>query len=238
MEFIKKYRVVVGIVFVVFVLCATVIFLQGNTADEYDGLITQKEVQLTEGEKEMLKQRILVTQEAIRLKENLGEEVDLKLISDVAYDSMLLGDLVTAKEYYEKYLDLNNINPSIWQNYAGVLRDMQDFAASEDAYRQLSVVSLSESTVISLIRAIERNNPNGDRDEEILNLLLTSLETSIGRTPALLTHIARWYEDHGECQKAIEHFEVVKDMLSGQGSDVSGVIADIEHVESTCIPTE
>ncbi len=238
MELLKKYRVIVIIVAILALALVAIIAGQNGSDDAYSGLVTQKNVQITDGEREMLRQRILVSQQTLEQQQRSDEDVDLDLISDIAYDSMLIGDLVTAREYYEMYLDLHNINPAIWQNYAGVLRDMEDWQASEDAYRQLSVVSLSESTVISLVKAIDRNNPDGSRDEEILNLLLTSLETSVGRTPALLTHIARWYEDHGECQKAIDHFEVVEDMLDELGEDTSGVIADIEHVESTCVPTE
>jgi tetratricopeptide (TPR) repeat protein len=220
--------VIVGIVVVALAVYAAAFFTSNE--GRYQGLVLQDDTGLTPESQAYFEQQLNTAESAIAAAEASGEEVDWSLYLTAAWNAAALGDLVKARETYEDYLDLNQINPAPWNAYGSVLMRMEDYPAAEDAFKTAAELAPSEEFFRDWIMAIENQAPNGERDEEVKNILEVSVDT-IGQNPWSMTELAQWYLRHDECDKALDHYEVAKDLLP---PDNEAIVQDIAAARAQC----
>jgi len=217
-----------------FILAAIVIVVAGyllfQATNPYYGLVTEMEVQSDEATVEILQNQLDQTLAAISAAVQAGESPDLDLFLLAATNAYYLGDLVQAREIYEDYFEKHSINPAAWNSYANILYKMEDWSNAEDAYRTAVELSPMEEFYMDLVRVIERDS---DRFDEVEGILKEAVEI-LGQSRSLMVSLAGWYEEAGDCERAIAHLNVAKTLA---GSDVmeETIQGDIDSVEETCL---
>lgn len=199
--------------------------IAGNTPDD---LVTQKDVDINETTRHYFEHRIAVGEAAIKAREEVGQE-DLLLLFAVASDASFVGDLEKARANYEAYLQVNPINYTIWTNYAGILAEMGDLEGAELAYLQAIDISATEDHFGRYLRFLNFYYQDGSRDEDVLATLELAL-ASFGQKEWIMIDLAQWYEDHGECARAINHYEVAQQLNPANES----IQKDIDRVRTQC----
>jgi len=194
----------VGVVVVAVAVYA--IWLAVNPTDPYKGLVTERPTQMDEATREYFEQRLATTKAAIEAAEKSGQEVDLDLYLSAASDSHSLGDLVTTREMLEKQLAGNSINFVAWNNYALVLEDMEDYKNAETAFRKTleierGIIKYYDDYADFLLAHYP------ERRDDLKTLIETNLELG-GQTVWNMVALGDWYAVGGECDKAVDHYEV------------------------------
>lgn len=200
-----------------------------DPARKYAGLTLDREIEIDETTRTILKQRIATTRAAIdaNLREK-GDDFDWDLYLILAGDANLLGDMVLERETYEEFLEVNPIHYIGWNNYANVLRDMGDDTKAEEMYRKALELHQGEEFYRDLIDQIE-NTSNGERDDEVLAILKEGV-VEVGQSAWFMVVIAQWYMAHDDCQQAFEHYDVAETLIPQN----EGLILEIEEAEVTC----
>lgn len=232
----KRNSLVAGICLVVAVVTGVILVSSYSGADisnrvkgnGSDNFITQAEVDLDETTRYYFENRIAVGEAAIKAREEVGQE-DLLILFAIASDASFVGDLEKARTNYEAYLQVNPINYTIWTNYAGVLEDMGDVDGAELAYLQAIDIAATEDHFGRYLRFLKYNYQDGSRDEDILATLELALET-FGQKEWIMMDLGEWYEDHGECTRAINHYEVAQQVNPSNES----IQKDIDRVRTQC----
>jgi tetratricopeptide (TPR) repeat protein len=219
---------IVAVVVVALVVYALAFFM--SDAGKYRGLVLHDDTGLTPESQAYFEQQLHTAQSAITAAEAAGDEVDWGLYLTAAWNAAALGDLVMARETYETYLNLNQINPAPWNAYGTVLMRMEDYPAAEDAFKTAAELAPSEEFFRDWVTAVENQAPNGERDEEVKNILETAVDT-VGQSPWVMTELAQWYLRHDDCRKALDHYEVAKDLLP---SDNEAILQDIAAAQEQC----
>ncbi len=173
--------------------------------DPYAGLVKTMEVQSDEATKTLVRQRLATTQAAIVAAQQAGEEVNLDLYVSLASDSLLLGDLVSAREALEKQLEGNALNYTAWNTYGTVLEYMHDYEKALEAYYRALELQPNEEYYRDVITLIEKQFT--DRDEQIEILYTDSVKT-LGQNVWNMKGLGAWYAAHGDCEKADDHYDV------------------------------
>ena len=191
---------------VVVALAAYGLWMITHPANPYKGLTLTRVVTLDEATREYFEQRLETTKAAIAAAEASGEEVDLDLYLSAASDAYSLGDLVQAREMLEKQLEGNSLNFVAWNNYALILEAMGDYDAAETAFRKtLEIEQGIEKYSIDYADFLREHFP--ERREDLKAILEANLALG-GQTVWNMVALAEWYAEGGECQKAVDHYEV------------------------------
>ena len=191
-------------------------------------VLSYADVEITDEERFYVTQRIEVTESALDAQRGT-EDVDLDLVLALAWDYTLIGDLVNARETYEEFFESNSIHYTAWGNYASILKKMGDIDAAEEAYLQTLDLRKSEANYRSYVAFLEVYFDEGERDEDILALLVEGVANE-GQTPWFMDALAKYYYDHGECEKSFDHYEVLIGLVPGD----AGVIDDYTAARQTC----
>ena len=162
-------------------------------------------MQIDDAAKATVTQRMTISKASVAAALAAGEKVDLDLYLSLASDAYLLGDLVAAREYLEILIVENALNPVHWNSYGNVLRAMGDYRGALDAYAEAMEVGDLEEYFRDYIELIETRFP--DRVDEIPSVIETAI-AKMGRQPWLMVKLAQWYNDHGDCDRAIAHYKV------------------------------
>jgi tetratricopeptide (TPR) repeat protein len=221
-----RRNIVIAIALLVLLIAAIYGIIQMSSP--YYGLNLETSVEMTDEERFFVTQRIEVTESALQAQRAV-EDVDLDLLLGLAFDYSLIGDLVGSREVYEEYFEYNNINYSVWANYAGVLKKMQDIDGAEKAYLTALELRPSEAYYRNYISFLQNYFDEGERDADIIAALEAGV-ISQGQTPWFMVALANYYLDHDECQKAFDHFDVLLTLLP----DNTGVVDDYERAKETC----
>ncbi len=229
MNFLETRRqIVFAIALIVFVAALVYAGLANSNAIKYRGLTLTEEVQMDDTTRAAIEARIATTRAAIEAQHG-SEDMDLNLYTNLAFDASLLGDLVLERETYEEYFNYNAINYVAWNNYGNVLATMGDTEKAEEAYREAIKLEPHEEFYRDLIDLIRKNDPAGDREEEVRELLLEGVER-VGQTPWFMVMLAEWFMDHDDCENALAHYSVAKTLAP----DNEALLAEYEAAQKTC----
>ncbi len=229
----QKGKVIIGLLLVVAVVIAIVVFALKEKAPNYNGLVTKVEVQISDENRTLLEQRVAVNKAAIAGSEGAGQDFDEQLYLQLANDARQLGDLITAREAQEEVLNHNPINLTAWINYGRTLMMMQDYVEAESAFRQvLKLGGGSEAAIRDLYDAVDKQNGDGSRTDELRRVLEVGVEGA-GQTPWFMIALGDWYANAGECDKAKDHYLVAKGLVSAE--EQKQMIAEaIDAISTTC----
>lgn len=228
MKFFETRRqIVFGIACLVLAL-AVVYAGTSSPRAKYRGLVLQQDIQMDEEVRSVLDTRIATSKAAIKAQKG-SSDLNLDLYENLAFDAILRGDLVLARETYEEYFQYNAINYTAWNNYAKVLRDMGDNKKAEDAFKKAIELSPSEGYYNDLIEHIRRTQKDEEREDEIFDLLKKGV-TDVGQTPFFMVELSRWYMANDDCQNALDHLQVAKTLIP----DNESLTREIGEVQAQC----
>jgi tetratricopeptide (TPR) repeat protein len=200
----------VGLVTLVVIVLVAIFAKGGGQGGEW----IVKEVDIDPVDRGLLERQIKLIESGIEAQESLTNDKrdwEWGLYRSLGYNHRLLGQLTGAQEAYGEYLEINPLNDAVWSEYAKVLEDMGELNAAEDAYMQALEIRPREQYVRDVIDFWRDNYPEESSDE-IKELLETAI-VEIGRTAYFMVELGQWYLAEGDCDQAIEHYEIVVDML-------------------------
>lgn len=193
-------------------------------------VIETKEVDISDADRALVERDQALVLAAIEAQEALGEgHLSLGLYRDAAANAQLVGDLATAREQLETYLDHNSLNYSVWRQYAGVLEDMNEIKLAEAAYLESIENGGGEQEVMALIKLWREHYTHEEKSQQI-KTVLDATNAALGQTPAVLIELGQWYLAEGNCEEAIAHYEVLVDLIP----DNENAASDLESVKSQC----
>ncbi|PJA47384.1 hypothetical protein CO172_01720 [Candidatus Uhrbacteria bacterium CG_4_9_14_3_um_filter_36_7] len=162
---------------------------------------------LTKEAQENLEKRRSDLENSMAYDETIANDISKMLTLGNLYYS--LGDLASAKQWYESILsDYPNDAPA-HENLGQTLKEMGDFKGAESHWNQAIVLNPYDLTYIKLADLIEEYFP--DRRKEI-QILLEEAIASLGQTRSLLIRLGNWYETQGDYERAISHYKVALQM--------------------------
>lgn len=208
------------------------IWLISASTDPYKGLVTQREVHIDEATREYFAQRLATTLASIEATERAGQDVDPDMYLSAASDAYSIGDLVTAREMLEKQLAVNSLNYVAWNNYSLVLEAMEDYEDADVAYQK--TIELEHGIpkyYEDYANFLMAHYP--ERREELKALYEDDLARR-GQTVWNMTGLGNWYAAAGECDKAIDHYEVALVLLPNN----QALKDDFESMKNTCVEAD
>ncbi len=204
-----------------------------SDAYAYRGLVlTDDYAQMTDSERAYYEQQLDIAQSALVAQKATMDiqDVDWDLFTSIAWNASMLGDLVLARETIEEYLTLNAINMSAWNFYGEILTRMEDYSKAEAAFAKAVELDPTEEFYRDLVMAIRNNPPDGSREDEVKIVLEDGVDR-VGQTPWFMTELATWYLTHDDCDRALDHYEVAKDLLP---PDNEAIKQDIASAKTQC----
>lgn len=226
----KVLWVVAGLALVV-VLAVGGYLVWQTTANPYAGLTLTRETQMEDVTRQLLTQRIAVTQASISAEEAQGGKASLQSYSALASDAYILGDLVMARVALEEVLNQNSILSSAWNSYGNVLAQMGDLELAESAY--LEAIEITPAAEYYMDYAMFLQTYGVERDEEI-RLVLEHAVATVGQRTEFMVALAEWYLAHNDCQAAIDHYQVAKTL----SPDNTSIVDDLAAARATCYSAE
>ncbi|MFA6131268.1 MAG: tetratricopeptide repeat protein [Patescibacteria group bacterium] len=237
---LKKRRLFAyGILLLILILVGTFAVLDkvsNSPSIKYHGLNLTSEVEMDDATRTLLENRLSTEQSALASqieaaggKNTDADLVDWNLYELIAWDAYMLGDLVTAREIYEAYFELNTINNTAWNNYGNVLEYMGDTEKALDAYYQALTLSPMEEYYRDYLNLFSQDNEDGAKDQEILAILQDGVNRA-GQTSWFMVMLAEWYLEHGDCESGLDHYEVAKSL----DPENETLLADIATAEARC----
>lgn len=202
-----------------------------ETADPYEGLTVWRETQMDDATRELLQQRMAVTQASIAAEEAEDGEADTNLYISLANDAYVLGDLVMARELIEEVLNRDPLRYTVWNTYGNVLAQMGDITLAEDAYLEAIEIQPLVEYYMDLVTLLQVHYP--ERDDDVLRTLEHGVAT-LGQQTEFMVALGDWYAAHGECQAAEDHYKVAM-TLSPESTSIA---EDYRDVRATCVNAE
>lgn len=210
----KRRKLVFGIMAVALAVALLAVFLSpsgtvvkniGGDAN-YEGLTLTREIDISDDLRFTFENRIEIFHAAIEAHAAVGE-VDYDQYLALASDANMIGDLVTAREAYEAYIQGVPTDFSVWNSYAKNLARMRDLDLAEEAFRQAIELNPQESYMNDYIVFMERNNQDGSRDEDIVEWYNLAIDVH-GQQTWMMLGLGRWYMDQGDCNRSLDHYKV------------------------------
>ncbi len=191
------------------------------------GLTLWRETQMDDATRSLFSQRLATTQAAIAAKQSAGEVIETDLYASLAFDAYVLGDLAVARAAYEHMLNENSLYSVAWNEYAKVLDDMGDYQGAESAFLQAIETGKLEQYYISYVEFLQHRFP--ERDEAV-KIVLEQGVIAVGQKQLLMVHLGDWYAEHGDCDRAIAHFNVAKTLNPAAKESIEQKIAEAREI--------
>lgn len=115
------------------------------------------------------------------------------------------GDLVGAKETYEKILSTHPADAPAHENLGQTLQEMGDYKGAEQHWIAAIASSPYVPTYLKLADLWDTHFP--EKHVQIQSLLEDAIAT-LGQNPNLLIRLGNWYQQEGDYERAISHYEV------------------------------
>lgn len=193
----------------------------------YAGLTTTMEVQMDDGTRNLVLQRLETAKASIAAYEASGEKVDMALYQVIAEQERLLGNLVASREAYETYLQLNPISYTAQNSYGAILEAMGDYEKALVAYGTAIEGAQIEEYYRDYADLLATQFP--DRTDEY-KAILDEAYANIGQTPWSMIALGDWYFDHNDCELGRDHYQVAKTLAPGNES----VQKDLDEKYTAC----
>jgi len=156
-----------------------------------------------------------------RLDEKGGQDLGIFLeLGSLYYQT---GNLEASREQNEKILKIQPNDTPALENLGQTLKEMEDFAGAEDAWRKAITHGAQEQIYFRLSEMISKEFP--ERNEEAREVLEDGVAT-IGQTPGLMISLGNWYREEGQYEKAISHYQVAA-KLDPDNSALQSTIQEI-----------
>lgn len=194
-----------------------------SAQDPYAGLTLWRETTIPSETRQLLEQRIAMTEASIAAKESAGEEASIDLYQSLAFDAYVLGDLVRARVNYEYVVNANPLYYIGWNSYGNTLDAMGDYVGAERAYRQALSLAQDVETYYTDLAELLTTRFTG-RDEEARAVLEVGVDM-LGQKQSLMVALAEWYVAHDDCDRAIAHYKVVATLNPATLESVNAKIA-------------
>ena len=192
-------------------------------------LVEYIDVQIDESLAQFLMSQLHVWQAAIAAQEAVSSEPPLDLYLLAAFNAKNLGDLAAAKDFYDRYFLSHKINFVAYDNYGRLLRQMGDLPGAEVAFRRAIELDPGiEAYYHDLARVLMEQG-----EDEALEQLYKDAITHVGQTRALLVALAQWYEGVGDCERAVTHYEVAR-QVAENAEMAQAIQEEIDRVEESC----
>ncbi|MCH8049299.1 hypothetical protein IH979_01140 [Patescibacteria group bacterium] len=230
-----RRQIVLGLA--VLVLIAAVVYgfvtsRGGDATSTYEGLVTQQDVDMDEETRFIFENRVMIFQAALAaqeaFEEQTGQRVDWDLYLEIASNANIIGDLATARENYQALLQLNPLHYAAWNNYGGILVQMKDFDAAEDAYLQAIDIFPTQEAYRDYVALLERPETS-DRDEEVLEILQDGVRR-LGQQTWFMVRLAQWYLEHDDCDQALAHYKVAMQLAPER----EAIQKDYQEARASC----
>jgi len=236
--FQTRRQIVLGLAFLVLIVALFYGALNKpkmGTGEPTD-LITQREIELDDNLRFLYDFRVETFKSALAAQEHFeeltGQRKDWDLYIEIASNANMIGDLETARYYYEEMLKLNPLHYTVWNNLGNVQYRQGDYEAALSSYAQVIELYPSEEGYRDYIRVLALEE-TGDRDEEIKEALEEGV-SRVGQTSWFMVQLAEWYWQHDECDQAYAHYEVAMDIAP----DLEAIEKDYNEAKQTCGKTE
>ncbi len=223
MKFTRKQTIITVLIVIVLLLASFGVYKAfPKSFNKYAGLNTTMIVQMDEATRTLLKERIATTQASIDAAEEKGEKISMNLYLIIAENNYMLGDLVTARETYEKYLTLNPISYVAHNSYAVVLERMGDYTKAETAFKSAIDGMKSEEYFRDYAEFLQAYFPERTSDYKAV---LDDAFNNLGQTPWMMITLGDWDFSTGDCTQGRAHYDVAK-TLTKDVVTASQIIAD------------
>lgn len=225
---------VIGTVIGVILVVAAGVGVWYLTTDnfKYRGLNQADEPEMTDEQRTYFEQQMRTAQASLDIQKASMDiqDVDWDLYLSVAWNAAAVGELVTARETLEEYLELTDRNAGAYSLYGSVLTRMGDYDRAEDAFAMSAQVDPTEEGYRKWIFGVRNNPPDGSREDEVKDILDNAVDT-VGQRSWFMNELAIWYLEHDECDQAIAHYEVAQDLLP-EGNEAIAV--DLAAARTQC----
>lgn len=217
----KKYKFLVALIVIFSTLLALFLVIKEPRSNDLvvEVNISDELRQEIEGRKQAL----------IEEAESTGDKANYR---DIGLLEEQLGNLGSAKRYYEEYLKEYPSNRVALQNYANLLYEMGEYNEAEIVYENIiRSYGMNISIFMRLVDSIEAQNQDGSRTEELIRILEQAVASS-GQTNYLMRKLSEVYESLGDCDMAIKHLEILRD--GTESAEVGDINKDIEDIKTRC----
>ena len=221
----NTWKIIGGVLGIVVIVLIVNVAMRGRllSGKEYPGLINvapEEEWPITEGARA---QWDLQLKTALSVLERQPD--DLGNIQGVATLYYQLGEWGKSRRWFERYFELNAINPGAWAQYADLSRLMGDYDTAERAFIKSIDLQHNALTVDKLEQLWRQHFP--EKREEIRLLYERAVQID-GQTAANMVRLAIWYEEEGQLERAMEHLEIA---LSN-APEIEGITSRIEELQA------
>jgi tetratricopeptide (TPR) repeat protein len=187
------------------------------------------EVQLTDELRAQFDQQLADAKAKIDSEKD--KDRDWNAYVDAGWAARGLGRFGEAEAYYKAYLEYSPLDRRVLTNYAALLIETKRYKQAEEIYAKLMEESFEVEDLRDWIEVVKIQNEDGSRDNDIVNTLERAVAT-FGQTPFLMQTLGDWYEAHGECALAIDHYKVLESIVDPAQRDL--VRSDIERIRTSC----
>lgn len=198
--------------------------IQGRIDTSHDA-----QVELTDDLRKTYEQRLSDAKAMIESQKDKDRDWQAYWHAGVAAQN--LGKYGEAEKYYTAFTKHFPSDHKVLANYANLLGKTGRYKEAEAIYVKLLSESLVEEDLRDYIDILKVQNTDGSRDADIVAALENAI-TSFGQTPYIMQTLADWYEAHGQCTLAIDHYKVLMSIVSADRKDQ--IQSDMDRVQATC----
>ncbi len=192
-------------------------------------IYTIENLNIEEAVRTLLLQRSALARSGVAAHIAEDQDPDFDLYVIAAESAYMMGDLRGARDAYAALLERNPLNYVTWNNMGNTLSRMGDGQGAIEAYTQAISIRSSEEYYRDYITALQKFTP--ENVEEIERAFKEAV-ADIGQTPWSMIAFAKFYLEQGDCDRAMDHYEVAEDIVDEPGQE--SLQKDIEKAKDAC----
>lgn len=120
-----------------------------------------------------------------------------------------VGELASARETYEKLLEVSKEDVAARENLGVTLAEMGDYKTAERMWAEALERS---ATVVTVTRLVDLINEHIPEDKVHVKEILEKAIQSLGQDSMLLGRLGDWYLEAKDYERAISHYQVAIDV--------------------------